>query len=188
MRLYEAVDNKQRTLRDELDAQIALGASLEQSEQAAQRALTDLRQSKGLYAEALATMTRQSAEFAAWSADEGSRPAPPATERLVPFDALSAQITRLSAEALAIDDAFYYLERALASSRNTTVDLNTFLKECRQLGRRQFLCKAHLRKINAEAMQREADRAGQAARSVPIPMAGGYGQPGARPGQPQAQW
>jgi hypothetical protein len=182
MRLYEAVDTKQRLLRDQLDQQIAAGSALDQSAEAAQKALSDLKQAKGMYAEALGTLTEKNAAFDTWLAEEGGKPALPAVDRLVPYDALSAQIVRLSAEVNAIDDAFYYLERALASSRNESVDLTTFQRECRSLARTQFLSKAHLRKITAEAMQQQADRAAQQAGQAgqtgqaPLPQAGVYPQ------------
>lgn len=176
MRLYEAVDDQQRALRDQMDALIAQGSALDQSAQAAERTIADLRQSKGLYTEAIAAMTEKNAAFEAWLSDEDAKPALPAVARLQPSDALSAQIVRLSAEVNAMDDAFYYLERALASSRNESVDIHTFLRECRSLARRQFLSKAHLRKITAQALQEEADRAALA--SVPVAQVlGGGGFP-----------
>lgn len=98
-----------------------------------------------MYTEAVVTMTEKTAAFDAWNADFAAQPVLQAADRLLPYDALSQQIVRLNSEILAIDDAFYYMERALVSSRNDTVDLGTFLKECRQLARKQFLCKAHLR-------------------------------------------
>lgn len=198
MRLYEAIDTKQRTLRDQLDAQIALGGTLDQSATAAQKTLQDLRQSKTMYTEALAAMTEKNCAFEAWLAAESDRPPLAAVDRLVPQDPLSAQIVRLNADVNAIDDAFYYLERALASSRNSSVDLNTFLRECRSLARRQFLARAHLRKIAAAQLQQEADHVAQQARQAPVPQASAAGYPQSQPlahplqsqtqTQPQAQY
>ena len=105
----------------------------------------DLKSSVAMYTEAVNTITEKTAAFDAWNADAAAKPALQALERLVPYDPLSQQIVRLNSEIHAIDDAFYYMERALVSSRNDKVDLGTFLKECRQLARKQFLCKAHLR-------------------------------------------
>jgi len=62
---------------------------------------------------------------------------------------------RLQSEYLAMDDALYYLDRALASHSNTTIDINSFLKETRRLARQQFLCKSHIRKIQVRKSQRQ---------------------------------
>jgi len=169
MRLYEAIDNKQRILRDELDNQISLGGKLATSSDAALKALSEQVQLKVDTAEAIEKMNGRIAALDKWCSEEGSKPPPPAIERLEPFDPVSAQIVRISSEVNSIDDAFYFLERALASSRNESVDLNTFLKECRLLARKQFLGKAHLRKINAHCLQLEVEHAGNQASAAPIP-------------------
>lgn len=194
MRMYEEIDRKQRILRDELDAEMALSSTLSESADQAQRVLRDLKASTAQYTEALATLTKQSEEFDLWNADQANHPALTAEERALPFDALSAQIVRLHSEVNAIDDAFYHLERALASSRNQGVDLSTFLKETRQLARKQFLCKAHLKKINAECMQQQAEMAAAQTRAqatIPhieyAPQQQQYQQQAAPPQQTQQQ-
>jgi ESCRT-I complex subunit TSG101 len=81
-------------------------------------------------------------------------------ELLQPFDNLSKQIVNLHSRQLAIEDAMYYLERALASSKNNSIDTATFLREIRSLAREQFLCKSHLMKINATIDQKLATGGG----------------------------
>lgn len=100
-----------------------------------------------MYTDAVATITTLTSSFDTYTEHIASAPPLLPADRLVPYDPLSQQIVRLNSEILAIDDAFYYMERALVSSRNDKVDLGTFLKECRQLARKQFLCKAHLRYV-----------------------------------------
>jgi len=157
MRMYEEIDRKQRKLRDELDAEMAFSLTLSTSADNATRTLRDLKACSTQYAEALSTLTKKSEELDLWNADSKNHPVLTAEQRVLPFDALSSQIVRLHSEINAIDDAFYHLERALVSSKNETVDLNTFLKECRQLARKQFLSKVHLKKIHAECLQQEAE-------------------------------
>lgn len=74
--------------------------------------------------------------------------APPKIDRLVPYDALSAQLVRLLAEQNAIEDAIYSLDHALAHGTDV-LDVTTFLKRMRELGRKQFLCKLHAMKISS---------------------------------------
>ena len=157
--MYEEIDRKQRKLRDELDAEMALSLTLSTSHDNATRTLRELKACSAQYSEALTTLTKKSEELDLWNADSKNHPVLTAEQRVLPFDALSSQIVRLHSEINAIDDAFYHLERALVSSKNQTVDLNTFLKECRQLARKQFLSKVHLKKIHAECLQHEAEHA-----------------------------
>ena len=74
---------------------------------------------------------------------EKNKPIDP-DELITPIDGLSQQMLTLSAEVAAIEDTMYYLDRALA---NDTIDLTVHLKEIRKLARKQFLAKAHLKKI-----------------------------------------
>ena len=63
---------------------------------------------------------------------------------MVPKDVLSKQMLDLSAEIAASEDTMYYLDRALA---NDSLELSVHLKEIRKLARKQFLAKAHMKKI-----------------------------------------
>lgn len=54
------------------------------------------------------------------------------------------------AEHHAIEDALYFLDRALS---NDEMELNIFLKEVRKLSRKQFMCTALLRKIHETQQQ-----------------------------------
>jgi len=88
-------------------------------------------------------------EDALGSSGGGASAAEKAAELMLPKDALAAQAVRLAAEHDAIDDVLYYLERALASRDCASMDLGAFMKETRALSRRQFLTKAHLKKVRA---------------------------------------
>ena len=63
---------------------------------------------------------------------------------IVGIDTNSAKMAELCARIAAIDDTMYYCDRALT---NGTVSLEEMLKESRKLARKQFLAKAHVKKI-----------------------------------------
>ena len=65
----------------------------------------------------------------------------------MPFDPLSGQIVKLTAEQAAIEDCIYYLERALASASNPSVEISDFVFHTRKLSRDLFMRKQHLTKI-----------------------------------------
>lgn len=81
---------------------------------------TDLQQG-------IETMAQKNAALDAYSAERSSQGEPDIEERLVPYDKLSVQMTKLSAEQAAIDDCMYYLELALASVMNPTFQTSEFL-------------------------------------------------------------
>jgi hypothetical protein len=84
----------------------------------------------------------------------GASVAEKAADLMLPRDVLAAQAVRLAAEHDAIDDVLYYLERALVSRDCASMDLGAFMKETRALSRRQFLTKAHLKKVRTAQMTR----------------------------------
>ena len=65
-------------------------------------------------------------------------------ELAVPSDILSAQMLNLSAENQSINDALYFLDKALADHN---FPLDDHLRAVRKLTKKQFLVKAHLLKI-----------------------------------------
>ncbi|GMI12659.1 hypothetical protein TrLO_g4164 [Triparma laevis f. longispina] len=60
------------------------------------------------------------------------------------IDPNSEKMLSLCATVAAIDDTLYYLDRALISG---SINLEEMLKETRKLARKQFLAKAHIKKI-----------------------------------------
>lgn len=69
--------------------------------------------------------------------------------RLKPYDELSEQLVRLHAEHNAIDDAIYHLEKALQRG-HPTLSVELLLSKTRELAAKQFLCRAHIRKIEGK--------------------------------------
>jgi ESCRT-I complex subunit TSG101 len=70
-------------------------------------------------------------------------------EVVQPANKLHAQMLDLCTENAAISDALYFLDRALYQGN---LDLDTHLRQIRQLAKRQFLVRAHLVKINQLVM------------------------------------
>jgi len=80
-----------------------------------------------------------------------------AEQLLVPKSALSTQLFELAAEHDAIEDVMYHLGRALASADNPSMDLPAFIFATRKLSRKQFLLKAHIKKVrDVEAQTRNS--------------------------------
>jgi hypothetical protein len=92
----------------------------------------------------------QASSTAAASSDAAGANIARAHSMLVPSTVLSEQFVRLSSQFDAIDDALYYLDRALSNNDNASVDLTTFMKTTRNLNRNQFLLKAHMKKVKRE--------------------------------------
>jgi len=151
-KLYNELHIAHSILRDELDVEFANEAYLGNSQLTAQRNMAALQQSLEAMKAAIEEVEQKSVALSDWQQEQVNIPAVEVESRFEPRDDLSAQILRLNAEISAIDDAFYHMERCLVSSQNSSMDLNTFLKETRKLARQQFLAKAHLIKINAICM------------------------------------
>ena len=102
----------------------------------------------------LAANGRQDGMLEAWRAtkdrpltsDEASQQL---LARVKPYDDLSEQLVGLQAEHNAIDDAMYYLEKALQRG-HPSLTLEVFLSKTRDLTGKQFLCRAHIRKIEGK--------------------------------------
>jgi hypothetical protein len=76
-------------------------------------------------------------------------------------------MVRLAGEQAAIEDTIYYLERALASAENPSVQVTDFVFHTRKLARNEFMKRRHLSKImkaiaNQESKERAAAEAAEA--------------------------
>lgn len=147
-KLQESMTEYCTRLKREVDAEFSAEVKLMASKEAADRQVAELTETKRQLEAALGQVNSLSAELDLWSAEMDARGDVDTAALLAPSDELSAQLLRLQAEQHAIDDAMYYLERALISSSNTAVDLTTFLRETRKLARQQFLAKMHVGRIN----------------------------------------
>lgn len=104
----------------------------------------------------LAALKRQDSKLEAWhstqeqSSQTSSEAAQQLLARLKPYDELSEQLVKLQAEHNAYDDAMYYLEKALQRGHHSSLTLEVFLSKTRDLASKQFLCRAHIRKIETK--------------------------------------
>lgn len=64
---------------------------------------------------------------------------------VIPSTKVQSQMVALSAENRALEDALYYLDRALYKGQ---LDLDTHLKQVRFVAKRQFMVRAHLLKLH----------------------------------------
>eukprot|EP01034_Spumella_vulgaris_P026168 gene26168-32703_t len=151
-RMREDLQISQEILRDELDAEFNTEKYLKESKETGEKNIAELKETVRALEVGLETIATKTVDLTAWAESEGSKAPLDGEQRLEPFDDLAAQVIKLNSELNSIDDCVYYLERGLVSDSNTT-DLAAFLKETRRLARQQFLCKAHLMKINAQMVQ-----------------------------------
>lgn len=155
-RMRDQLHTTQEILRVDMDNEFSTEKYLEQSNDKAQGNLRDLQSAIEQYEAALKLIAEKEVALSEWEAAEKEKPVPDVEQRLEPYDDLAAQIVKLNGELNAIDDAFYYLDRALEQGSNKSVDLNSYLKEIRRLAKQQFMCKATLMKINATYQQQQS--------------------------------
>lgn len=131
--------------RQQIDAEFAKQARLQQGQTAIRVAMNDLRDQKSALEKHQSTASAKCEALERWSCEQeaaGARVEP--DDLIVANDVNSKQMVELVSESAAIEDALYYLDRALSQG---AIDVETFLREVRKLARRQFLCKAHIRKV-----------------------------------------
>mmetsp|Transcript_20282 Transcript_20282/g.40584 ORF Transcript_20282/g.40584 Transcript_20282/m.40584 type:complete len:318 (+) Transcript_20282:365-1318(+) len=134
--------------RSDISADLKLQAALSQSQEEIAQTHMNLRRLKVDLAAAIEDTNSKTAELKAVAEQKTSELAD--KEKLDPdtlivgIDPNSAKMAELCARIAAIDDTMYYCDRALT---NGTVSLDEMLKESRKLARKQFLAKAHVKKI-----------------------------------------
>ncbi|KAF4032393.1 Vps23 core domain [Phytophthora infestans] len=132
-----------KRVRDDIDLQFEHEVQLTQSRENVERGLQSLRFLRDDIARAKSVVETQDTEVTAWlEENEGKDTVDPDTI-LVEGDALSKQMIKTLAEHYAMEDALYYMDRALS---NDEMELAVFLKEVRRLARKQFMCLALVQK------------------------------------------
>ncbi|ETI31249.1 hypothetical protein, variant 5 [Phytophthora nicotianae CJ01A1] len=139
-----------KRVRDDIDLQFEHEVQLTQSRENVERGLQSLRFLRDDITRAKSVVETQDQEVTAWlEENEGKDTVDPDTI-LVEGDALSKQMIKTLAEHYAIEDALYYMDRALS---NDEMELSVFLKEVRKLSRKQFMCLALVQKIHAKQQE-----------------------------------
>ncbi|KAJ8523885.1 hypothetical protein ON010_g17232 [Phytophthora cinnamomi] len=132
-----------KRVRDDIDLQFEHEVQLTQSRENVERGLQSLRFLRDDVSRAQGVVETQDKEVSAWlEENEGKDTVDPDTI-LVEVDALSKQMIKTLAEHYSIEDALYYMDRALS---NDEIELAVFLKEVRKLSRKQFMCLALVQK------------------------------------------
>lgn len=139
-----------KRVRDDIDLQFEHEVQLTQSRENVERGLQSLRFLRDDIARAKSVVETQDTEVTAWlEENEGKDTVDPDTI-LVEGDALSKQMIKTLAEHYAMEDALYYMDRALS---NDEMELAVFLKEVRRLARKQFMCLALVQKIHVQQQE-----------------------------------
>ncbi|RLN47519.1 hypothetical protein BBJ29_000607 [Phytophthora kernoviae] len=139
-----------KRVRDDIDLQFEHEVQLTQSRENVERGLQSLRFLRDDISRARGVVEAQDKEVVAWlEENEGKDTVDPDTI-LIEGDALSKQMIKTLAEHQSIEDALYYMDRALS---NDEIELNIFLKEVRKLSRKQFLYLALVQKIQAKQQE-----------------------------------
>ncbi|RLN48995.1 hypothetical protein BBJ28_00017255 [Nothophytophthora sp. Chile5] len=135
-----------KRVRDDIDLQFEHEVQLTQSRENVERGLQALRFLRDDIARAREVVASQDEEVTAWlEENEGKDTVDPDTI-LIEGDAL----VKTLAEHHAIEDALYYMDRALS---NDEIELSSFLKEVRKLARQQFMCQALVQKVRARQQE-----------------------------------
>ncbi|KAF4149557.1 Vps23 core domain [Phytophthora infestans] len=139
-----------KRVRDDIDLQFEHEVQLTQSRENVERGLQSLRFLRDDIARAKSVVETQDTEVTAWlEENEGKDTVDPDTI-LVEGEALSKQMIKTLAEHYAMEDALYYMDRALS---NDEMELAVFLKEVRRLARKQFMCLALVQKIHVQQQE-----------------------------------
>ncbi|KAG2787362.1 hypothetical protein JG687_00009613 [Phytophthora cactorum] len=139
-----------KRVRDDIDLQFEHEVQLTQSRENVERGVQSLRFLRDDIARAKRVVETQDTEVTTWlEENEGKDTVDPDTI-LIEGDALSKQMIKTLAEHYAIEDALYYMDRALS---NDEMELSVFLKEVRKLSRKQFMCLALVQKIHAKQQE-----------------------------------
>ncbi|KAG7384610.1 hypothetical protein PHYPSEUDO_002424 [Phytophthora pseudosyringae] len=149
-KLQMQLEKNFKRVRDDIDLQFEHEVQLTQSRENVERGLQSLRFLREDIARAQGVVEEQDKEVTAWlEENEGKDTVDPDTI-LIECDALSKQMIKTLAEHYAIEDALYYMDRALG---NDEIELSVFLKEVRKLARKQFMCLALVQKIHTKQQE-----------------------------------
>ena len=134
--------------RHELDSEFSKQARLQQGQVDIAAAVDELREQKEALGVLQATAREKCDNLDRWSREQEEQgPAPVDPDALIiPADMRSKQLADLLSESAALEDALYYLDRALSRG---AVDLGRLCARSAPLARRQFAAKAHVLKLPA---------------------------------------
>ncbi|TYZ57394.1 hypothetical protein PybrP1_008350 [[Pythium] brassicae (nom. inval.)] len=136
-----------KRIRDDIDLQFEHQLQLTQSRETVERGLQALEFLRDDLVRANGIIDAQDEEVGAWLAENEAKEVLDPDSILVESDGLSRQLIKTLAEYNAIEDALYFMDRALS---NGEIELGVFLKEVRKLARQQFMCQALIQRVRSE--------------------------------------
>jgi len=129
----------------EIDVAKATKMNLEAKKLGLGQAIADLSKQKADLEQALIAMQLKNKELSDWEQDAVQKPVKDIEDHLQPYDEVSEQLVRLSAEVCALDDVIDTLSMGYKKGGESRV--GSFLQNIRRLSHQQFLAKAHIVKI-----------------------------------------
>ncbi|OQR91519.1 dual specificity protein phosphatase, partial [Thraustotheca clavata] len=133
-----------KRIREEIDAQFETQRDIAHGHETLQHGQQSLTQLKGDLEQTLLNIQDTDSQVTKWLSEQENQQEMDVDEVLVPTDTLSQQQLEAYADQQAIEDALYFMDRALA---NGEIELAVFLKEVRKMARKQFMCVALMQKI-----------------------------------------
>ena len=151
-KLQQILSNKQILFNKEIQNELTIQKQLNESYNNIQTDLKNMNKYKENISELLTIINTKNLELEEW-ADKQQQQEQNTNNNtndiesyIIPYDDISTQLIKLSAEIKVIDDLIYYIIKAKVAS---AIDLSSFLKEIRRLSSNQFLLRMHMLKINA---------------------------------------
>ena len=151
-KLQQILSNKQASFNKEIQNELTIQKQLNESYHNIQTDLKNMNKYKENISESLTIINTKNLELEEW-ADKQQQQEQNTNNNtndiesyIIPYDDISTQLIKLSAEIKVIDDLIYYIIKAKVAS---AIDLSSFLKEIRRLSSNQFLLRMHMLKINA---------------------------------------
>jgi hypothetical protein len=136
--------------RSEIQTELMCQAKLEKNGADAEVGIAALKRLKAELTTAISTVESKTKDLTVYLSEQSEKNVEINVDSLItPVDTTSQQMLGLCAQNHTHEDTLYYLDRWLASG-NTEVDVNQYLKEVRKCARKQFLTKAHIKKIIEE--------------------------------------
>lgn len=146
-KLQEEMTMYYSRVRDEIDKEFACQSELSKRRETATATIQDYTSAKKEMEAQITRFRILKETLLKWEEARSSKGEVLVEDSVKPYDDMSSQLCGLIAENMAIDDVMYYLERALASQQNKSVDLPIFLREVRNQSGKQFANKLHMRRI-----------------------------------------
>lgn len=144
-KLQQDLQSFYNRIRGEIDDQFENQAQLQAGKETIHAGIERLKQQKDQLQSSIRIINSKQEELDVWlQLNENTTDAVDVDDILQPSNTYSRQMIELIAESSAIEDTFYYLEKALQTERIT---LDVFLKKVRVLARQQFLSKALAMKV-----------------------------------------